>query len=1030
MLTGVLAFAQTRVVTGTVSDENGNSIPNASIKINGSNSGGSATSEGIFSVKTKFGDNITVSSINYTPKTIKVGSDNNYTVVLSRKVNDIEAVTVISTGGINGRRNKAEFGGTAVTTKGKDIVIAKPVNLQNGLTGKVSGLNVTTTNSGVFGDTRLTIRGSRSLTGNNQPMLILDGVPVSLGFLNSINPNDIVDVTTLKSSSSTAIYGPDGVNGALVVTTKKGTKGVSSVTLSHTVQFEKVSFLPKFQTQFGNGSAVDVYGDGIYDPIENQGYGDAFDGSLRQLGRTGPNGEKLMSNYVARPNEKRDFFNTGITNQTDLSFAAKDFYLSVQNVDIKGILPSDENKRISLRMTANKEISSKLNASFSVNYVQQKYNVNAGGQFGNGRDFIPYWNVVNAPVNVPMTQFKDWRNDYFSSPDGFYNDYYRNPYFTVDNFRDKGRSNDVLGNVQFDYKLSPILNLTYRLGGTFTNASGKSTSEKFTYSPFTKASGKSVAGSGDIAAQVADNSSYSTRLNSEFFATLQKSFKRFKVDVLAGQSYRESISQGISLSSTNLGIPEVLNIASRKGEPSVAQSDTKTRLQRFFGKVAVGYNDWIFGEVTGSYDMDSRLANPNNYKVKDIGFFYPGANVSLVLSQAIPSLRENKTISFLKIHSAISKTGNVNLGAYSLENTFTQGTGFPYGTLIGFTANNVLRRDSYRPEFVLNREIGLEVGLFKNRINLEVNAYRQRNTDQIITVNYSASTGFPQALLNAADFTNEGLEFDLKITPLVKLGKLNIDLKANFAKQNNKVNNLIDGVDELGIGNANFIIKGSPANVFKLTDYNKDAQGRVIIGSDGLPTVNNKVQQFGRTSPTDLFGMTLNASYGNLGLSVTADYRGGNQILSDIGADLDFTGLSYRSGQNARKRFIFPNSVVDDGTGKLIPNTNVYTTGGYDFWSQDINTNVDANYLSSASFWKLREVALTYTFPKSNFSDSKVIKGASVSFSGRNLLMWLPKTNEWTDPEFSNTTGNAQGVNTIGNNPPSRVFGANVTLNF
>jgi TonB-linked SusC/RagA family outer membrane protein len=1032
MLTGVLAFSQSRVVNGQILDEKGNSIPNVSIKLNENSSGSSATGDGVFSIKAKSGDALTFSSVGYAQQTVKVGSNSNLNIVLlqNSKTTNIEAVTVISTGGLGGRRNAAAFGGTAVTTKGKDITIAKPVNLQNGLTGKVSGLSVTTTNSGVFADTRITIRGTRSLTGNNQPMLILDGVPVNLGFLSSINPNDIAEVTTLKSSSSTAIYGPDGVNGALVVTTKKGSKGSTNITLSHTIQFEKVAFLPKFQTQFGAGSAVDAFGNGVYDGIENQGYGDQLDGSVRQLGRDGPGGIQLLHTYVARPNEKKDFFNTGITNQTDLSFSAKDFYLSVQNVDIQGILPKDENKRISLRMTASKELSNKLSASFNINYVQQKYNVNAGSQFGNGRDFIPYWNVINTPIDIPLNQFKDWKNDYFSSPDGFYNDYYRNPYFTIDNFREVGRSNDVLGNIEFNYKLSPIINLTYRLGGTFTNSSSKSTSKAFTYSSFAKASGKNIAGSGDIAAGVLDNSSYSTRLNSEIFATLQKSYKKLKFDVLVGQSYRESISQGINISNRNLGIPQVLNIASRKGEPGATQSDTKTRLQRFFGRAGVGFNDWAFAEFTGSYDMDSRLSNPNDYQVKNIGFFYPGANVSLVLSQAIPSLRDNRTISFLKIHGAVSKTGNVNLGAYNLENTFTPGTDFPYGTLIGFSANNTLRRPTYRPEFVSNTEVGIEIGLLKNRISFEANAYTQNNTDQVITVNYSASTGYPQALLNAASFINRGLEFDLKLTPLVKIGKANIDFKINYTRQENEVTKLIDGVKELGIGNSNFIVEGSPAYVFKLTDYDRDNQGRVIIGTDGLPTTNTTLQQFGRTTPTDLLGMTLSASLGNLSLSITADYRGGHQILSDIGSDLDFTGLSYRSGQNGRQRFIYPNSVVADGSGKYVPNTNVYTTGGYDFYSKGINNNVDANYLSSAAFWKLREVALVYTFPKSTFSDSKVIKGATVSFSGRNLFMWLPSTNEWTDPEFSNTTNNAQGVNTIGNNPPSRIFGANITLNF
>jgi TonB-linked SusC/RagA family outer membrane protein len=1032
MLTGVLAFSQNRVVTGTVIDEKGNGIPRASIKINGSSSQGvSATSDGVFSLRAKQGDKLTVSNVNFESQVVTVGASSNLgsIILLANKgFNDLVVVTSVNTG--IQKRNKDEFTGTATTIKAKDLTVAKPVNLQNGLTGKVVGLNVTTTNSGVFGDTRLTIRGNRSLTGNNQPMLVVDGVPISLGFLNSLNPNDIVDVTTLKSSSSTAIYGPDGVNGAIIVTTRKGTTGPASITLSHTVQLEKVSFLPKFQTNFGAGSSVDIFGQGVYDGVENQGYGDLLDGSVRQLGRTGPNGEILNHTYIARPNEKKDFFNTGVTNQTDLSFVANNFYLSAQHVNINGILPKDQNRRISLKMSASRDITPKLNTSFTMNYVQGKYNVNAGGSFGNGRDYLPYWNVINTPINVPLNDFKNWQTDYFASPNGFYNDYYSNPYWAVDNFRSDGRSNDVISNLQFNYKLSPSINLTYRLGGTFTNATDKSTSGALTYSAFAKSSGKNIAASGDRAAGVIDNSSYSTRVNSELFATYSKQVKKFSFELLAGQSYRETNSQATRVSSTNLGIPSVFNISVRKGEPSASESDSKTKLERYFGKLSIGFNKWAYVDFTGSYDRDSRLANPNNYQSKDIGFFYPSVAGSMVLSNAIPAIKNSNLISFLKVRGAVSRTGNVNLGAYSLENTFSQVNGFPYGTLIGFSANDVLRQSTYKPEFVNNKEVGLEIALLKNKINFEGTAYTQNNTNQIITVAYSAATGYPSSLLNAAAFTNKGIELELKLTPLVKLGKYTVNYNINYSIQDSKVTKLIDGVDELGIGNGNYVVVNSPAYVFKVSDYNRDPQGRVIVDANGLPTQADLLQQFGRTTAKNLLGMTLSVARGNFGLSATAEYRGGNLILSDIGSDLDFTGLSLRSAQNQRQRFLFPNSSIETSPGKFEPNTSVYTTGGYDFWSKGVNTNIDANYLSSGAFWKLREIALTYSFPKELFSDSKAIKGATVSFSGRNLLTWLPKTNQWTDPEFSNTTGNAQGVNTIGNNPPSRVFGANVTLNF
>ena len=589
---------------------------------------------------------------------------------------------------------------------------------------------------------------------------------------------------------------------------------------------------------------------------------------------------------------------------------------------------------------------------------------------------------------------------------------------------------NFFGNVEFNYKFNNWLSATYRLGATVSSSSGKSTAGAYAFSLFAKASGKNNASS-DFVAQVSDASNMSSRINSELFVTAKKEYGRFKGDVLLGQSFRETNSKGINVSSNNLGIPNVFNVSVRKGEPGAFESSSKTRLERYFGKFSLGYNNWLFGEFTGSYDIDSRLANPYNFNKKDISFFYPGGNVSVVLTDAIKGLK-GSTLSYFKLRGAISKTGNVNLNAYSLENTYSSGVDFPFGNLIGFTSNNTLRQSNYKPEFVLNKEVGAEFGFFNNRVNIEASAYTQDNTNQLITVAYSAATGFPSALLNAASFTNKGLEFDLKLTPIFKIGDFNMDLKFNYAYQENKVNSLVNGVDELGVGNGNFIIKGSPAYTFKLTDYKRDPSGRVIVDNiTGYPSIDPIVKKFGQTIPKHIFGINFAANYKNLSLTAVADFRSGNQIFAGLGADIDFSGLSYRSGLNDRRPFIFPNSSIDDGTGKFVPNTNTYTQdGGYNFWSQGAtNTNINSNYLVSGAFWKLREVALTYTFPKSLFI-GRGLKGAAFSITGRNLLTWLPITNEWTDPEFSNTTGNAQGVSSRDNNPASRIFGANITLQF
>ncbi|HEV7782198.1 MAG TPA: TonB-dependent receptor plug domain-containing protein, partial [Chitinophagaceae bacterium] len=278
MLFGALAFGQNRTISGTVTDEKGDALPGASVTIKGSRTGVSADNTGQFRILAKTGDVLIVTGASLETTEATVGAGSTITISVKRLV--IAGTEVVVTA-LGVTRQPKELGYSVSKIKAAELTQGKSVNLQNGLTGKVSGLNVSTTNSSVFGDTRITLRGIRSLTGNNQPMLILDGVPIAMTYINSINPNDITDVTILKSASATAIYGPDGANGALVITTKKGSRTKPSVSIGHTVQIDRVSYMPEFQQQFGSGSSIDAFGYGVYDPIENQCYGDEFDGSIR-----------------------------------------------------------------------------------------------------------------------------------------------------------------------------------------------------------------------------------------------------------------------------------------------------------------------------------------------------------------------------------------------------------------------------------------------------------------------------------------------------------------------------------------------------------------------------------------------------------------------------------------------------------------------------------------------------------------------------------------------------------------------------
>lgn len=1039
VFSGVLASAQTRTVTGQVRDLQGNPVGFASVTEKGTTNATSTDATGAFTIKVKQAGATTlvVTSSGYDRQEIDA-QGSNINVALVRNTQELTTVVVTALGQV---RQKASLGYSTATIRSKELTQATPVNLTQGLNGKVAGLTINQTNSGVRGTTRLTLRGIRSLTGSNQPMLILDGVPLALDYLNSINPNDIADVNILKSSSATAIYGPEGVNGAVVVTTKRGTKK-PVITFSHAVQLERISFMPKFQSEFGGGYNQDPQtGQGIFEPIEQQSWGDRFDGSIRQFGQTGPNGEKLMLPYSYNPKGRQNFFQTGVTNQTDISYAAGDFYLSAQNVHITGTVPGDVNRRRSITLKAEKEYN-KFKAIFNVRYTNTSYDVT-------GNNTLIYYGVTGAPGNYDLSRFKNWRTDYFSSPDGYYTPYLDNngktPYFAKDSRREVGKINDLFGNIELNYKLTNWLSFVYRLGANITDQRVHTSQEAFQRSAFSQTLRDPA--SQDVTAQVNDQISsgrssgfdFGNRITQEFFANVNAKSKNFGFAGTLGWSLRNIDGKIVGAGSNNLGFSEFLSIQTRQGEPTVNVVDYKTKLRRYFGRVAIDYKNTLFLEATGSYDADSRLAPPNsNYSTSDLSFFYPGVNASILIHKLIPGMEENKVFNYIKLRGAITKTGNIgSIPAYYNTTSFGLGTFFPYGSILGYQQGTTTF-DKLKPEYVKNNEVGLELGFFKNRVNLEATYYHQNNTDQILNIQLSNTTGYSTLIANAGDFTNDGLELDLKLTPLVKIGQLGVDFKVNYSRQTNKIVNLIEGTKELGIGNANYAIVGKPVFTWKLTDYERDAEGHVIVSSTtGMPTPKSELVEYGRTLPTDILGLNLNFNFKGFSLGVTAEYRGGNQILADqLGTFLDDNGISLRSAANNRRAFIFPNSVIETSPGKYSPNTSVYTKNyGRLFYNTDLNTGIQSNYLADGSFWKIREIALSYTLPSRIFSNSHTIKGVTLAVTGRNLFTWLPKSNVWTDPEFSANgnaayNGNATGRSTAYNLPPTRIFGANVVFTF
>jgi TonB-linked SusC/RagA family outer membrane protein len=1037
LLGTTLVWAQQRQITGKITDKNGQPVSGATIQIQGTNSGTAAGRDGSFTITAKTGDVLEITAVNFATTTVIVGSGSTVgSVALDTRENVMTEVVVTALGI---QRQKKELGYSTTKVSAAELTKAKAVNVANGLQGKVSGLNITTINNGVFEEVKINLRGIRSLLGNNNPMLLLDGVPVPLGYLSSLNPNDIGDVNILKGSSAAAIYGPDARNGVIVVTTKRGVRGAPVITVSHSTQASSISFFPKFQTEFGSG------GYGSFIPYENWSWGPEYDGTMKELGRPLEDGSQQMGVFSARPNERKKFFNTGITMQNDISFSAQDFYISIQDASIKGIVPDDKNRRTGIRLNTSREYG-KFKVGLNVNYVQQNFDIFDDAAMG---DYQTTQNVglngglmnliFNTPSHIPITSYKDFLTNPYATYNGYFNDYGFNPYFAIDNWRNKGKSDDLLTNLDLSLKATNWLTLTYRAGITMSANTSRRTSKGETPSAYavTERSFASIPGA------VTENASRSSRISSEVFANATKTFGDFKLNVIAGQYFRQSDARSYRVTAGNLVVPELFNVSNRTGELTGASVGSRIRLIGAYASAGIGYKSWAYVEFTGRNDWTSVLSKDNR------SYFYPGVSASFVASDAIGFIKSSSVISFLKVRGSWNKTANADIAAYSLAATFSPPAGWPFGALPGYTADNAAYDPNLSPEFIESTEVGLEAGFLKNRINIEATYFHQDNTDQIIPISVSDATGYTSSQVNAASFINKGVELDLRLTPLFPFRKGSIDFKANATYNNSIVTKVYEGLDEIFAGGfnnfaANYVIKDNPAYVFKATDYLRDDEGHVIVDRNtGYPAQDPNNKKFGRTTPLWIIGLNPSITWNGLTLSALGEFRGGHYAYHGIGPDMAWTGVSLATARNHRERFVFPNSVYEDPArpGTYIPNTSVTVSNVNDFYT-GIYRDVASNFLTSANSWRIREVSLSYDIPVKVFGKFNFVKGVSIALTGRNLFLWVPKSNEFSDPDFSftNTSANnpGAGVSTINSggvgvstiNPPVRTFGGSISVKF
>ncbi|MGZ3848225.1 MAG: SusC/RagA family TonB-linked outer membrane protein [Flavisolibacter sp.] len=1036
MLVCALAYAQTRMVTGKVVDEKGIPIPFATVTQKGTKNGTSADAEGNFNLDVKNGNTIVISSTGYQTRELSVQGQNHLRVQLSTASNMIDEV-IVTAGGIKAKRK--EIGTATSVIKSEALTAGQAVNVAGGLQGKVAGLQINSTSGGVNPNFRIILRGQRSLTGNNQALLVLDNVIVPNEILGNLNPDDVEDVTVLNGAGAAALYGSQASNGALIVTTKKGKRGVTSIGVSHTSTVESVAFFPKIQTKFGAGGTaygLDANGNPLFSYLENQSYGPAFDGKMRPLGPPIESGRQDSALYQYNDGHFK-FWQKGITNQTDVNLSSGDenstFYLSGQYVDVKGTTPGDKYNRAAFRINGTRKVGQKVNVTYTAGYTQNRYDITT--QTG-----AMYGNMLNMPSNVDITRYKNWRTDSFANPNGYYNPWYQNPYFTADNYRSNQRNDYLVGNIEIRFTPVKGLDLIGRQGITTRNYSNKNTVGAFQFTDYAKNTDQSSKS--DIPASVSDGSSFKTQLLTDFLAQYNTKVNDFSFTLIGGAQWTQNAAKYLNIGANGLIVPGLFNVNNGVGTPDVSESNYKSRQVGAYGDFRLGYKNYLFLHATGRNDWVSILSEKNH------SFFYPSADLSFIVSDAVAAVKESNVISYLKLRAGWSKVGQVNLGnssdfgAYYLLPTYSgSASGFPYGSLPGYTVGNTLVSNDLKPEITKGYEAGFDLNLFKDRFVSNLTYFSTKTNNQTVNTRISNATGFSTLLTNTGETQSRGLEVTAHVTPL-RTKDWTVTIGGNYTYLDNKVNNISAQLPRLSLatygtdGPGSYAVAGQVFPVIMGYDYKRDPQGHVIVSrTTGLPTKSDTISILGNATPKQRLGIDGSIKFKNLTFSFLFDYRGSYQVYNAMGTELDWSGTGYRTAIYDRQRFVFPNSVYDDGTGKYVTNTSITVpngNGNNGFWTDGINRDVTSNYVTSGDFWKLREIALAYDLPASILNKTKFVKGARISVQARNLFVWLAKDNYYTDPEYSDSGNDSNGIGLtgLGQTPPSRFYGATISVKF
>lgn len=1059
--------AQVTTVRGIVTtEEDGEPVIGASVIVKGTSLGTVTDVNGRFELSgfPPSATRLLISYISLMAKEVAIAPQVSVTLKSDTHLLDEVVVTAL---GIS--REKKALGYTAQEVKQNALVQGKDNNLLNSLSGKIAGVRITNT-QGDVGSSRIVIRGETSIAGENQPLFIVDGIPVDNSQLNArssgrdfknaiadLNPEDIKTLTVLKGPNAAALYGARAAHGAIVITTKGGDKRQKGIgiTLHSSTQVSFVATLPEFQNLFGQGaggrfSYVDGKGAGVNDGVD-ESWGPRLDIGLLIPQFDSPldaDGNRVATPWVSHPNNVRDYFRMGISTNSGISVARGDdkyqFRVGYNYEKQVSIVPDAGTNKTNISLNTDYHLAKWIVVGATANYIVYTAPSLPGSATPSGS---------NVRSNSPMLQFlwfgrqvdtnslkADYTRNWNSS-------YYDNPFWSASYNTQSQERHRLIGDLHAEFRLTDGLNVRFRTSTDWYNDRRKS---KVKWGS---------AGAGSPYGSYAEDAYTVKENNTEVLATYIKQLnKNWGIDALLGFNVRNKQYENNYQAAPRLAVADLYTLTNSRDPLTSSNDFYRLRQYGLYGSIQLDYRRWAFLNITGRNDWSSTLPVDNN------SYFYPSVTASVLLSEAFGW--RSKAVNYLKIRGGWSQVG-ADANPYQLATVFTSETAFNGNPLQ--SSSTIGMNPNLKPEKTSSIEAGFEAAFWDNRLYLDFTYYKTDSRNQILKLATTAASGYTSQVRNAGHIRNRGYEIQLGAVPIQTSKGFRWNLDLNYGANSSKVVKLDDEglITSYQLYSSGIQILASVSEAYGTlfgTSYVRDANGNVVVDANGLPKISTTNKTLGKFTPDWTGGISNTFSYRSLSLSFLIDASVGGSIFSNTnktgkytgvlantlsGRDAEHGGLWYYTdamGNNVRLPESPSYSVSSDGLYYAQVNgqsTRVYQDGimvegvtesgskneevvSAEKYYHRIYSITEAN-VYDASYVKLREVALSYRLPRL-WTQKLHLQEASVTLTGRNLWT-IYKSVPNIDPESALTTGNAQGVEAY-SLPTTRSFGVNLSVKF